>query len=240
MKKTPNSRKQAGKDSTSKERDSEELDAVKNELEARLKRLESAHSKGSSDVYKFVFFFLMGVVLTALIHPRIASTFDKVSKQPSNRVTEKTSDDSYNMHVEQIDELEDADEIVAAKEQSEVDQNAKGRPHSQLNDTENVRTSVNEKTNKRDTEKQDGKGEKQTKSGTSGQINKETKSEYPGAVDVSMKTDDVNLKPEKVEDLMIEEYEDINSDSMPVSFSPYVEDKKEVILILTITKNQKE
>ena len=62
--------------------DSAETEA-ENRLHARLARLEqlqlSQATGSNNDVYKFAFFFVMGMVLTVLVYPKISATLHQVS-----------------------------------------------------------------------------------------------------------------------------------------------------------------
>lgn len=59
-----------------------------NELEERLQRLENAYVSGSSDVLKFVFFFLMGVALTIVLYPRVTSTIRTINEKNEESFSE--------------------------------------------------------------------------------------------------------------------------------------------------------
>lgn len=55
------------------------LNSTSPELEARLRRLEATHiNRSSSDVYKFAFFFFMGVALTVILYPKVSSSINSV------------------------------------------------------------------------------------------------------------------------------------------------------------------
>lgn len=220
MKKNSNGRKNVLADKevkcngVTRENDTPNLEAVKNELEARLQRLENAHTTGDTDVYKFVFFFLMGVVLTVLIYPRISSSMNTAAVQSPNKIPAKNVNNGYN--IEQIDELEEAEETITLDE-NQANLSKYSGIYKRSNDSGSFQKDVNEEPKQHDAQTKTGdkfNGKENKQSEETGNVKRDTDS-------VSSRSEEYNPKHERVEDLMMEEYEDSNTKSMPISFSPY-------------------
>ena len=183
-----------------------------NELEARLQRLENAHSSGNTDVYKFAFFFFMGVVLTILVYPRISFTFDTKSVLSTNNLPEKKAVSSIN--IEQIDEL---DEIPSEEYVPDVEQGKEGNRTKLLvkrrdADIEETESKDELKLNTREIGKRNSAVEEERKDGNE---NKRVKDDAED--DFEDRGEPVILKEERVEDLMEDEVSEDKAE--PISFS---------------------
>lgn len=97
VEKTPKSRAEDA------DRVTDNKDSEASELEIRLRRLENAHTNGGSDVYKFAFFFFMGILVTILIYPRISSTIDSLAGE---RGISQTMKHRNSYEAEPLDDVE--------------------------------------------------------------------------------------------------------------------------------------
>lgn len=189
---------------------------IGNELSARIQRLENAH--GSTDVYKFAFFFFMGVALTILLYPRISSTIDSIGDTPRSNIPSGVSEDSYK--VEQLDEIEEisSEEVIGSNDSdednetnAEVERQKYLKPNNAMKDVPEGNEKHDMKPdnyNKQDTSKSNG--------------NKFTDNKKRDKLGEFVIKDDEEERTEGVGDLMIEEYEDSNTE--PASFSTYTDD----------------
>ncbi|XP_045170263.2 uncharacterized protein LOC123532764 [Mercenaria mercenaria] len=219
MGKSGNGRKLVQTDNASKhdnlirENEKQMSEAAMDELDTRLQRLENANS-GTTDVYKFAFFFFMGVVLTILIYPRVSSTFGTTAVHSRDNLQAKKSDSGFN--IEQIDEIEElpSEESTPAGEKRTEQNKTKtaGDTPKYKQNIENedlVKKKVNKREvktesaerSKRDEEK--GNDNEQTHKNNEKDITMEELEEEEG--------EPVILKREKNEDLMVDEFEESNA-----------------------------
>jgi hypothetical protein len=224
MGKPPNGRKHVHADREGKRVDSTRehdplSEASAREVEDRLQRLENAHSTGNSDLYKFAFFFVMGVVLTVLIYPRVSSTFDTKSLQSMNNVQVKKAESSFD--IEQIDELEELPEehvpaVGDRKEHNRTKLLVKREDYKQ-DEKEDAIQRDDRKLNKREVKnvKTNVKEEKKY-SNEKEHVDVET-GQNDSADDIEDEGEPVILKEEKVEDLMEDEV--VEDKAEPISFS---------------------
>lgn len=224
MGKPPNGRKHVHADREGKRVDStRENDPLSEtsarELEDRLLRLENAHSTGNSDVYKFAFFFVMGVVLTVLIYPRVSSTFDTKSLQSMNNVQAKKAESSFD--IEQIDELEELPEehvpVVEDRKEHNRSKLFVKREDYKQDGKEDAIQRDDRKLNKREVKnvKTNVKEEKKY-SNDKEHVEVET-GQDDGTDDIEDEGEPVILKQEKIEDLMEDEV--VEDKAEPISFS---------------------
>lgn len=113
-----------------------DIDMLQERL-ARLEHLQLSQNSGSSNLLKFAFFFLMGMLLTTVLYPKIAMTLEEassvdklemLSKSEANVVINDANDDHEELLNEMENIFDDNTELSKlSKRQSKIKNNQQGK-----------------------------------------------------------------------------------------------------------------